>query len=103
MKLPLLDTKAASQGETVLPSQFKEAYRPDLIKRAIQALQSLLRQPYGADPRAGMRHSAEVSRRRRKYRGSYGQGISRVPRKILSRRGTRFNWTGAQSPGTVGG
>ncbi|MFC1723959.1 50S ribosomal protein L4, partial [Nanoarchaeota archaeon] len=59
--------------------------------------------PYGADPRAGKKCSAELSRRRRKYRGSYGHGISRVPRKILSRAGTRLNWVGAFAPGTVGG
>jgi large subunit ribosomal protein L4e len=50
-----------------------------------------------------MRHSAELSRKRRDYRGSYGFGISRVPRKIMSRRGRRMNWEGAIMPGTVGG
>ena len=33
----------------------------------------------------------------------YGHGISRTPRKILSRRGTQFNWQGALVPNTVGG
>lgn len=90
-------------GEMELPSQFKEAYRPDLIKRAVLALQSAARQPYGASPEAGNRHVAKLSRRRRDYKTSYGIGISRVARKILSRRGTRMFWVGAMTPQTVGG
>ena len=33
----------------------------------------------------------------------YGKGISRVPRKITWRRGMQMGWTGATSPGCVGG
>ncbi len=50
-----------------------------------------------------MRHSSTLSKRRRKYRGCYGFGISRVNRKIHSRRGTRMFWVGTFSPQTVGG
>lgn len=103
MKVPILDTKKAKKGERSLPKQFEEEFRPDLIQRAVLSLQAGARQPYGADPEAGKRSSAELSRRRRKYRGSYGQGISRVPRKILSRRGNRIYYVGAFAPGTVGG
>lgn len=102
MKIPIINEKG-QQGERVLPAQFAETVRPDLIARAVRALHAAGRQPYGADPRAGKRASAELSRRRRKYRGSYGHGISRVPRKILSRRGVRMFWVGAFAPGTVGG
>lgn len=103
MKAKLVSKTNTETGKKDLPSQFYEPVRPDLIKRAVLAIQSNTRTPYGAMPRAGMRHAADLSRRRRKYRGSYGFGISRVPRKILSRRGTRFNWAGAVAPGTVGG
>ncbi len=103
MKIPLHNLQNQKTGEKELPSQFSEEYRPDLIKRAVLALQSKARQAYGASPQAGKRHSAELSRRRRKYRGSYGFGISRVTRKILTRRGTRFYWVGATSPNTRGG
>ena len=103
MKLTILDLEKNRKGEKELPRQFSEEYRPDLIKRAVHALQSSARQPYGADPRAGMRHSSKLSKRRRKYRGCYGFGISRVNRKIHSRRGTRMYWVGAFSPQTVGG
>ena len=103
MKLKIISTANEEKGTLELPEQFEEPIRPDLIKRAVEALQANARQKYGSDPEAGKKCSAELSRRRRKYRGSYGHGISRVPRKILSRRGTRFNWVGAFAPGTVGG
>ncbi len=86
-----------------LPKQFLEPVRADLIKRAVESLQSIRRQRYGAKPGAGMRASANVSKRRRDYKGCYGIGISRVPRKILSRRGARMFWVGAFAPGTVSG
>ncbi|MFH1771069.1 MAG: 50S ribosomal protein L4 [archaeon] len=103
MKLKILSLSKTETGTVNLPIQFYEPVRTDLIRRAFLVIQSNKRQPYGAKPGAGQRHSAELSRRRRKYRGSYGIGISRVTRKILSRRGTRMNWVGAISPGTVGG
>jgi large subunit ribosomal protein L4e len=103
MKLKIVDPTNTAKGDKELPAVFSEQFRPDLIKRAVETLQANARQRYGADPMAGKKASANLSRRRRKYRGSYGHGISRVPRKIMSRSGTRFNWTGAFAPGTVGG
>lgn len=103
MKLPIIDTTNTKIGEIRLPPQFNEEYRPDLIQRVVLAIQSHRRQPYAASKGAGKRASAKLSRRRRDYRTSYGYGISRVPRKIMTRRGTRMNWVGAFAPGTVGG
>lgn len=103
MKLDILDSAKNKVGEIKLPAQFEEEYRPDLIQKAVLAVQSHKRQSYAASDEAGKRASAKLSRRRRDYRGSYGFGISRVPRKILTRRGTRMNWVGAFAPGTVGG
>ena len=103
MKLAIHDLENKKKGEADLPSQFSEEYRPDLIRRAVLSLQSKGRQKYGANPEAGQRHSSELSKRRRKYRGCYGFGISRVNRKIHSRRGTRMFWVGATSPQTRGG
>jgi large subunit ribosomal protein L4e len=95
------------QGEKVktleLPEQFNEEVRPEIIKRAVLSIQSNKRQPYGSKPGAGMRYSSKLSRRRRKYKTAYGHGISRVPRKIMSRRGRNFFWVGARAPNTVGG
>ncbi len=101
--MKIIGIEGKETGNKDLPKQFNEEIRPDLIKRAVLTIQSNKRQKYGASPEAGKRASAELSRRRHNYRGSYGIGISRVPRKILSRRGTRMNWVGAVAPGTVGG
>jgi len=103
MKLGLYDLKGQKLEEVKLPKQFEEVLRKDLIKRAVLAVESNNRQPYGAHPEAGMDVSAKLSRERHTYKTSYGLGISRVPRKILSRRGSRMNWVGAMAPGTVGG
>jgi len=103
MELKILSQDNQEKGVLKLPIQFSEPVREDLIQRAVLTVEANTRQPYGTKPAAGMRHSADVSRRRRKYRGSYGHGISRVPRKVLSRRGTQMFWQGAVAPGTVGG
>jgi large subunit ribosomal protein L4e len=100
MKLQILDTKGTLKGEKDLPSVFSENLRTDIIKRAVLSILSFARQSYGADPRAGKRASSKLSKRRRKYRGSYGRGWSRTPRKILTRRGTQFHYVGASAPQT---
>jgi len=86
-----------------LPRQFDEPVREDIIQRAVLAVQSAKRIPYGAKADAGKRASAKLSKRRRRYKTSYGKGISRVSRKILLKRGQHFVWVGAFAPGTVGG
>ena len=97
------DVAGKTVGKVELSSQFFEEVREDLIGRAVHAQQSHRRQVYGPSPEAGKRHSARVSRRRRDYKTSYGAGISRSPRKILSRNGARMFWVGAIAPNTVGG
>jgi len=86
-----------------LPEQFEEDYDPDLVNRAVLVIMSNNRQPYGTMPLAGQGFSAKLSRRRRDYKGAYGKGISRVPRKTMWKRGMQFGWVGALAPGTVGG
>ena len=103
MKLDILDISNKKTGQVDLPMQFDEDIRSNLISRAFIALRSNNMQPYGAMTEAGKRSSSIISKRRHDYRGSYGFGISRTPRKILSRRGTRMNWVGAFAPNTVGG
>lgn len=103
MKLNIFNISKKKTGELNLPMQFNEEIREDLIRRSVLALKSNNRHPYGSMKEAGKRASSIISKRRRKYRGSYGFGISRTPRKILSRRGTRMYWVGAFAPNTVGG
>jgi large subunit ribosomal protein L4e len=85
----VFDLKAKPVGKTTLPAVFSTPLRPDVIKRAVLAIQSNKRQPQGRDPMAGKRTSAES-------RGT-GMAISRVPR-IKGGSGTA-----AFAPGTVGG
>lgn len=103
MEVAVRSPTNTEEGKKKLPAQFAEPVRADLIKRAVEAIWSHERQPYSSDPRAGKKASAKLSRRRRKYRGSYGHGISRVPRKIMSRNGTQMSWVAAFAPGTVKG
>lgn len=100
MKLKIVDSNFQEKGQIELPEQFKQPVREDLIQRAVLALQTRRRHPYGAMPEAGERAVTEISRRRREYKGSYGKGISRVPRKIMARSGSQFTWEAAFVSGT---
>jgi len=103
MKIDVLDLNGNKKTEINLPSQFDEEIREDLIRRAVFAIQSTYKKSYGASPEAGKRASAKISRRRREFKGAYGHGISRVPRKSLWHRGRQFGWVAAFAPGMVGG
>lgn len=103
MKVKIFTKEGTEKGTVELPVQFDETPREDLVKRAVLAIQARNRTPYGAFPEAGKRYSAYVSKRRRDYKGTYGIGQSRTPRKSVSHSGTRFNFVGAFAPQTVGG
>jgi large subunit ribosomal protein L4e len=103
MKAKLISKEGKEGKEINLPEQFLEEFRPDLIKRAVLAIQSHRIQRTGVKPRAGLRSSAYLSKRRKRYRGTYGPGRSRTPRKIHTRRGLHFYYVGAIVPNTVGG
>lgn len=103
MKIAVLDTKGVEKGKIELPNQFLEEVRADIIYRAVLSIMSKRRQPYGTDPKAGKKHNAKLSKQRHAYKGVYGYGISRTPRKIMSRSGSHFSWVGAFAPQTVGG
>jgi large subunit ribosomal protein L4e len=85
----VFDLKGEEVSQLNLPQIFNTPTRPDVIKRAVVAIQSHKYQPQGRDPMAGKKNTA-VSRHA-------GLGISRVPR--LRERGQRA----AFAPGTVGG
>jgi large subunit ribosomal protein L4e len=102
-KISVLNIEGKKTKEISLPSFFSEKVREDLIAKVIETEKS--KQPYSPSPVAGKQHSASgiINRRRHVWKSSYGKGISRVPRKIISNRGTQFNWIGAEVSGTVGG
>jgi large subunit ribosomal protein L4e len=85
----IFNLKGKSTTKTTLPTAFSTPLRPDVVKRAVLAIQSRRRQPQGRDPMAGKRTSAES-------RGT-GMGMARIPR-IKGGGGTA-----AFAPGTVGG
>jgi large subunit ribosomal protein L4e len=58
MRANIFDIQGNVKGEVELPKVFSISYRPDLIKRAVLAIQSHNRQPYGVDSLAGKRTSA---------------------------------------------
>jgi large subunit ribosomal protein L4e len=68
----IFDLQGAAQGKINLPTVFSTPLRPDVIKRAVLAIQSSRIQPQGRDPMAGKRTSAES-------RGT-GSATARVPR-----------------------
>lgn len=103
MKADVYSLEGQKAKSIELPEQFSEYYEPGLVKRAVMSIEASLRQPYGAMEEAGEGVSAKLSRRRRDYKGAYGKGISRAPRKTMSRQGVQFNWIGAFAPGTRGG
>ena len=87
-KAKVVDLSGNFVKEIALPPVFMEEYRPDLIKRAVLAVQSSRLQPKGSDPLAGRRTSAES--------WGVGRGVSRIPR---IKGGSRA----ARAPQTVGG
>ncbi len=103
MKADIYSIDGKKIKQIALPQQFDEPVRTDLIKRAVTALQSKKIQPYGTASRAGMRASADISKRRRRYKTTYGRGQSRTPRKVLNVRGSQFYFVGAFAPQTRGG
>ena len=58
MKTIIFDVQGNQKGEIELPKVFNTDFRPDVIKRAVLAIQSHKRQPYGSDKLAGKRTSA---------------------------------------------
>lgn len=103
MRAPVYDKSGNKVEEIELPEHFEEEIRPDLIKRAVLAIYSHKRQPYGVYEYAGLEASAWTSKRRRTYRSSYGRGISRVPRALFSGKGFRYAWVARVVPNVVKG
>ncbi|WP_153952277.1 50S ribosomal protein L4 [Halosegnis longus] len=73
MNATVRNLDGSDAGEVELPEVFETHYRPDLIKRAVQAAQANRQQDYGADEFAGLRTPAESQ-------GS-GRGMAHVPRQ----------------------
>lgn len=85
----VFDLNGKPVGKINLPLAFMTPVRPDVIKRAVLAIQSSRLQPKGRDPMAGKKTTAESL--------GVGLGLARIPRT----KGPASR--GAFAPGTVGG
>ncbi|MFH1325714.1 MAG: 50S ribosomal protein L4 [archaeon] len=103
MKAEILDINGKKTKEIELPEFFSEKIREDIVARVLEAKKK--KQPYSPSLVAGKQYSAsgKIKHHRHVWKTHYGKGIARIPRKIMSRRGSQFNWIGATVPSTVGG
>jgi large subunit ribosomal protein L4e len=71
-----------SKGDIELPGIFRAEYRPDLIQRAVVAIQANRRQSYASYELAGQQSTAEYfGRRSGGHRQTINRGMSRLPRE----------------------
>jgi len=88
MKAKLLSCGGEPLTDIELPRFFETEFRPDVILKAVNIERKNKRQPYGPNPKAGMRHAVST--------WGKGRGVARVQRLTQGRRA-------AESPNTVGG
>jgi len=102
-KAKILTIDGKEKTKIDLPKCFSASVREDIIAKIIEVKKN--KQPYGPSILAGNQYSAsgKINHRRHVWKTSYGRGISRVPRKILSRKGSQFRWEGATIPSARGG
>jgi len=105
MEKKILDKTGKEKGTINLPQNFSSAIRSDILARVYEAQKGIHMQAYGAKEGAGAQYSASgiIKKKRHDWKASYGKGISRVPRKVMSRHGSSFNWIGATVSNTRGG
>jgi|SRR3989344_526090 len=103
MKAKILSVKGEKLREIELPKFFNDKIREDILVKVINSTRYF--QPHAPFYQAGNQHSAAgiVIHKRKVWKTAYGHGISRVPRKIFSRDGTRFNWEAATISSARGG
>lgn len=101
MKIGIYNVEGKKIGDSDL--DLKIDVREDVFKKAVLIERTWLKNSYGASSEAGRRHAISLSKRRKRYRGTYGRGMSRIPRKVLWRRGMQLRYVGAFAPGTRGG
>lgn len=105
VKTKLYSKNGKAKGDVVLPKCFNSRIRADILLKVFEAQKGSFAQAYGAKEGAGAQYSASgISKKKRHdWKGTYGKGISRIPRKIMSRSGASFNWIGATVASTRGG
>ena len=105
MKAKVYDMKGKEKKTLDLPRCFSITPRDDVLLKVFEIQKLSQMQPYGIKPGAGAQYSASgiLRHKRHEWKTTYGKGISRVPRKIMSRNGASFNWVGATVSSARGG
>lgn len=103
MKTKVLNIEGKEKTQIDLPKCFSAKVREDIVLKILEAKKN--QQPYAPSPVAGNQQSAsgKLIHKRKVWKSQYGRGMSRIPRKKMSRRGSQFNWVGATVPNTRGG
>lgn len=102
MKLIVLDINGNKIKETE-SNIFDSQIREDIVQKIAEVEKE--KQPYAPYIWAGMETSASgnVKHNRHVWKSDRGKGLSRYPKKKMSRSGDRFVWVGAVIPGVRGG
>jgi large subunit ribosomal protein L4e len=102
-KAQILSIEGKKKGTIELPKCFSFSIRKDIVSKILEAKKK--KQPYAPSLIAGKQASASGKwvHRRHVWKSQYGRAWSRIPRKIMLRRGSQFNPEGATIPGTKGG
>jgi len=102
-KSKILDIHGKEKGSIDLPKAFSAVIRNDIIAKVLESQKT--KQPYSPSPVGGKQHSAsgKIHHLRHVWKSGYGRGASRMPRKIMSRRGSQFNWVAAEVANARGG
>jgi len=105
MKTKLFDKSGKETGSVELPKSFSSKIRTDVLLKVFESQRGIHMMSYGSKPGAGAAYSASgiLKHKRHDWKSTYGKGISRIPRKIMSRHGASFNWIGATVSNTRGG
>ena len=103
MKANLLNIEGKKLKQIEVPKFFNEKVRVDLIQKILEVKK--VKQPYAPSPLAGNNYSASgvLKHHRHVWKSQYGRGMSRVPRKTMTRKGSQFTWVGATVSNTRGG
>ena len=102
-KIEIYDISGKVTKKIDAPAFFNFEVRSDIIFRVLETKKTW--QAYGPNLMAGSSYSASgvLKHHRKVWKSQYGRGISRVPRKTMSRKGSQFNFVGATVPNCRGG
>jgi len=105
MKTDILNKDMKVVKSIDLPKVFNSQIRSDILLKVFESQKLIYTQAYGIKEGAGAQYSASgiFRKKRHAWKGTYGKGISRVPRKIMMRNGASFNSVGATVSSARGG